>query len=447
MSAELKQSLLITVQVHLQMTLGNYASSRDILAFPDTGANVCLIGPQQLNTLGISLKLISAQRVSISVAGGSQICAVGKFQAKIVLNNRETSQTIYFSNQADIFFLSRQACIALAIVPSSFPYPPKCVAESIACIEAPDVCGPPLVRATPPEKPGKIPFEPVEENVPKLKQFLLKKFASSAFNVTKPFPKLSTPPARIHLKPEYIIPKPAFWPATVADHWAEEVRASIERDVSAGVLTKVPFNEPTVWCARMVVVRKKDGRPRRTVDYQQLNSQCLREPNYGESPFHTARRVPSNSWKSTFDAVDGYHSVELDEDSSRLTTFITPWGRYRYLRFPQGHCSGGDAFNGRVEHIVSNIPRLVRIVDDMCVYDGSIEDAFWHAWDVLSVCSNNGIVVNQSKFKFCLKEIEFAGLCITPLGTQLSKKLLGAIEDFPPPTDLTKARSFFGPVN
>ncbi|MEL6803878.1 MAG: reverse transcriptase domain-containing protein, partial [Bacteroidota bacterium] len=197
----------------------------------------------------------------------------------------------------------------------------------------------------------------------------------------------------------------------------------------------------------MVVVKKKDGRPRRTVDYQQLNAQCLREPNYGESPFHTARRVPANSWKSTFDAVDGYHSVELDEESSKLTTFITPWGRFRYLCFPQGHCSAGDAFNGCVQHIVSKIPRLVRIVDDICIHDESIEDAFWHAWQVLSVCTDNGIVINQSKFQFCCKEIQFAGLSITPEGVQPSKKMLAAILNFPPPTDISKARAFFGLVN
>ena len=68
----------------------------------------------------------------------------------------------------------------------------------------------------------------------------------------------------------------------------------------------VPLNEACEWCARMVVVKKKDGRPRRTVDYQELNKQCLREPYHCESPFHTARRIPENSWKSVVDAVDGH---------------------------------------------------------------------------------------------------------------------------------------------
>ena len=102
------------------------------------------------------------------------------------------------------------------------------------------------------------------------------------------------------------MPRPAYWPATIAEHWTEEVKSSIEKDVQIGILKKVPFNEATEWCSRMVIVKKKDGRPRRTVDYQQLNKQCMREPNHCESPFHTARRIPENSWKSCFDAVDGY---------------------------------------------------------------------------------------------------------------------------------------------
>ena len=443
MSAELCKSTLLQVKIRPHINEAKQACLHPILVFPDTGANICLVGPKQLHQLNIIPNQISSHSSNISVAGGTHIKASGLFKATIELEQRTTEQTVYFSKQPDRFFLGRQACIALGIVPSCFPQPLKDDGRNSQAVAA-------LLSSSsnrsPPKKPSCIPFKPIEENIPKLKQFMIEQFSNSTFNKNPPFPKLSTPPAKIHLKPNYIIPKPAFWPATVADHWANEVQESINKDVASGVLIKVPFNEPTVWCARMVVVQKKDGRPRRTVDFQQLNSQCLREPNVGESPFHTARRVPQDKWKTTFDAVDGYHSVELDEESSKLTTFITPWGRYRYLRFPQGHCSAGDAFNGRVQHIMSGIPRLVRIVDDMCVYDDTIEDAFWHTWQVLSVCANNGIIINQSKFQFCCMNIEFAGLSITLRGIQPSTKMLSAIQNFPPPDSITKARAFFGLV-
>lgn len=114
---------------------------------------------------------------------------------------------------------------------------------------------------------------------------------------------------------------------------------------------------------------------------------------------------------------------------------------------PQGHCAAGDAFNARVEQILSKLPRLVRIVDDMCIYDDSIEGMFWHAWDLLEVCFKNGIVLNERKFQFCQQTVDFAGLTITSKSVQPSAKIVAAIRNYPPPTDITKARAFFGLAN
>ena len=90
---------------------------------------------------------------------------------------------------------------------------------------------------------------------------------------------------------------------------------------------------------------------------------------------------------------------------------------------------------------------MVRIVDDMCTYDDTIEGAFWHLWDLLSTCASNGIVINESKFQFCSQTVDFAGLSIAPTGVQPSRRMLTAIHDFPRPTDISKARAWFGLVN
>ena len=333
------------------------------------------MGPHEFKVIGLKNNYLHPCLEEITVAGGSCSKSTGWIDVEINLAGLSTKSVVSFSERAKRFFLSRSCCRNLNIIPKTFPHPPHLEAQALQS------------DRSPPSRPSTIPLKPVEENITGLKQYLLSSFSQSTFNKEPPFPKLSTTPATIHLKPDYIVPKPAYTPATVAEHWKAEVKASIDRDVKAGILVKVPLNEPTEWCSRMVVVKKKDGRPRRTVAFQRLNQQCLREPNHGDSPFHTARRIQPNTWKSVFDAVDGYHSVELDAKSSHLTTFITPWGRYRYLRFPQGHCAAGDAFVGRVQQIMAQIPRMVRIVDDMCVFDQSIEEAFWHAWDVLETCA------------------------------------------------------------
>ena len=126
MSAEIgPPSSSIVVQV--QPRLGDkIRSSHNIADFADTGSNVCLIGPKQLDILGISSEQILPHICKVYVPGGSHLKAIGKIQATIRLGSRSTVQVLYVSKHVDRVFLSRQACIALGIVPTSFPYPPTC---------------------------------------------------------------------------------------------------------------------------------------------------------------------------------------------------------------------------------------------------------------------------------------------------------------------------------
>ena len=73
------------------------------------------------------------------------------------------------------------------------------------------------------------------------------------------------PPVKFHIDPK-AVPVNLCKPAPVPLHWQEQVLEELNRDVGLGVLERVPYGQPTEWCFRMVVTRKKDGSPRRTVD-------------------------------------------------------------------------------------------------------------------------------------------------------------------------------------
>ena len=99
------------------------------------------------------------------------------------------------------------------------------------------------------------------------------------------------------------------------------------------------------WCHRMVVCAKKNEKPRQKVDMQPLNQHAIRETHHTQSPFHQARSVPPGTLKTVFDAWNGYHSIPLKREDQHLTTFITPWGRYRYRTAPQGYIASGDGYS------------------------------------------------------------------------------------------------------
>ena len=126
-----------------------------------------------------------------------------------------------------------------------------------------------LLREQPPARPGVIPYEPIPENRERLEKWIINTYASSAFNACEHqvLPRMTGEPLTIHFKENYA-PKAIHTPIPTPHHWRAQVKADLDRDVALGIIEPVPQNTPTTWCSRMVIVAKKDGTPRRTVDFQ-----------------------------------------------------------------------------------------------------------------------------------------------------------------------------------
>ncbi|CAB4039641.1 Hypothetical predicted protein [Paramuricea clavata] len=90
-----------------------------------------------------------------------------------------------------------------------------------------------------------------------------------------------------------------------------------------------PVDEPTDWVSNMVVATKPSGQLRMCIDPKQLKKALKRE----RYPIPVIEDVMPDIAKAKVftkvDARNGYWHVMLNEESSRLTTFDTPFGRYR----------------------------------------------------------------------------------------------------------------------
>ena len=392
--------------------------------------------------------LIKCNKI-VRAVGGFVMNCLGWIPMEFRVANSSSKQALYICDKVNRIYFSRPGCVEVGILSRDFPYPVEelnavgSVNTSVPDYNRPD---PQVTRDLPPSKPRKMPFPPIPENVDKLKQYILDSFASSAFNESKPFPVMPGPPAHIHLK-EGAVPHVRHVPIPVPFHLRDATKKGLDLDEERGIIKPVPVGTPTDWCSTMVVALKKSGKVRRTVDLQGLNKQCKRETHHTESPFNLACQVPPGTKKTVLDASEGYHAIALDEESQPLTTFITPWGRYMYLRMPQGFVASGDVYTRRYDDIIKDIPRKVKIVDDSLLYDDNIEDAFYRCWDFLTLGSQNGIVYNSDKFQFCQDVVDFAGLKVTEAGVTPSDSMLAAISNFPVPKNITDARSWFGLVN
>lgn len=425
-------------------------------ATADTGCQSCLaasdllpqLGLNKYNLIPVTMKMSAANNQGITIIGALPLRISGISPSGV---KHTTRQLVYFTPSTKRMFLSKHACAALGLISTNFPT----IGETLETSDKPSkpptaaiiTCQCPK-RAMPPPKPTALPYPPTADNREKLEKYLLERYKSSTFNTCEhqPLPMMTGPPMHLMIDTD-ATPFATHKPIPIPIHWQENIYADITRDVNLGVLEPVPVGTPVTWCHKMVVVAKKSGKPRRTVDLQPLNKYAIRETHHTESPLHLARAVPPNTFKTVMDAWNGYHSIPLHKDDRHLTTFITPRGRFRYCVAPQGYISSGDAYTRRYDELVMDFPNKVKCVDDALLYSNSLEQAFFNTIDWLDLCGHNGIVLNPTKFVFAKLTVDFAGFEISPNTVKPCSRMFEAISAFPTPKNITDVRSWFGLIN
>ena len=130
-----------------------------------------------------------------------------------------------------------------------------------------------------------------------------------------------------------------------------------------------------------------------------------------------------------------------------MTTFITPFGRYKYLRAPYGISSISEHYNRRMDEAFASLDDFRKRVDDVIIFDSDPLKHVHHVRQALRCCQEKNISLNREKFQFCQQQARFAGFTLTPLGYSVSSDITDAIAQFPKPSSRTDLRSFFGLVN
>lgn len=71
---------------------------------------------------------------------------------------------------------------------------------------------------------------------------------------------------------------------------------------------------------------------------------------------------------TVLDVKNGFWHVELTEESSYLTTFNSPFGRFRWLRLPFGINAASEEFQRRMNEVIEGLDGVKVIIDDLLIY-------------------------------------------------------------------------------
>ena len=225
----------------------------------------------------------------------------------------------------------------------------------------------------------------------------------------------------------------------------DKVKDEQKRMERMDIITKV--EQPTKWVNPIVVVKKPNGDVRICLDSVKLNKSIQRE----HYPLKTVEKVAASLGDAkiftTLDVTSGFYQIKLAEKSTWLTTFNTPFGRYKFERLPFGIVSAPEVFQRTMAQMFEDIEGCEVFVDDLLVWGKSEQEHNERLKNVMERAAEIDLKFNKEKCKINQKEVKYVGHTFGSDGLKPSADRVQAILDMPLPQDRKSLQRFMGMVN
>ena len=230
----------------------------------------------------------------------------------------------------------------------------------------------------------------------------------------------------------------------------DKLKKELNRLDNLNIIKKVTV--PTDLISALVVTVKPNGKVRLCIDPKPLNG-ALKRNHY---PMPTIDDVlPELSRAKVFsvmDAKNGFWHVELDEASSYLTTFGTPWGRYRYLRMPFGVSVAPEEFERRLHEALEGLEGVRVVADDILIFgegdtpEKAAMDHDTRLCALLERCWAKGIKLNKDKVQPRKSQVPYMGHILSAEGLKVDPAKVDAVLLMPAPNDKKGVLQLLGKV-
>ena len=146
------------------------------------------------------------------------------------------------------------------------------------------------------------------------------------------------------------------------------------------------------------------------------------------------------------DANKGYWQIALDE-SSKLTTTNTPYGRYCFLQLPYGLHSAQEIFHKRISQEFEVMDGIETDIDDFLIWGKDDDELDKILIQCLEKPRKIGLTLNSSKRQFRCDELPYLGHTISKDGINADGNKIRAITKMPMPEDKKTVHRLLGMIN
>ena len=165
------------------------------------------------------------------------------------------------------------------------------------------------------------------------------------------------------------------------------------------------------WASAPVLLRKKDGEVRYTVDSRQLNVKTIKDAYPMALIEECIDSLSGTLWFHTLDMAAGYWQIEIDERDCHTTDFLTKHGIFEHVRMAQGLCNTPATFQ-RVMHLVLRglaCDKVLVYLDDVIVLGRSFKESLENLEVVLQRFKVHNLKPKPKKCSLFTKQVRFLG--------------------------------------
>ena len=203
-----------------------------------------------------------------------------------------------------------------------------------------------------------------------------------------------------------------------------------------------PVAHPTEWLSNILIKEKPDGKLRICIDPSQTINKAIRRSVYTIPTIEEKLPLLKNAKVFTTEDVSGaFHTIDLDDKSALLTTFMGPDGRYCFTRIPFGISSEPEKYQRRQHEFLHGLPGVINIADDICIFgcgdtiEGANVDHDRNLVRLLDKCSDYDLRVSAKTLQFKATSLTFMGQRLTDKGLEPNPSKVSAITKMPRPED------------
>ena len=412
-AVKLDDSQLVT----LKLESGNFIRFQ-----PDTGAQ-CNVLPLQVYRKASKdekLEKVNRTQASLVAYGGSKIKVVGRVSIRVWRNERSCLLDCRLVDSEEIRpILGIKSCLAMNIIQY----------RDNDLLNKPDTAG--------------FSVYAIEDQLsPVTKEELMLKFPN-VFSEG-----LGQLDGQYTIRLDETVPPVQHAPRRIAVALRPQLKDTLDALEAQGVIAQV--TTPTRWISSIVAVPKKNGKLRICLDPKDLNRAIQREKYQLPTVEDIATRLHGAKVFTVMDVRNGFWHVSLDEESSYLTTFQTPFGRYRWRRMPFGISSAPEVFQRKMHELIEGMTGVEVVADDFIVvgYGETFEEATRHhdrnLFEFLKRCETKNVRLNAEKLKLRQSHVLFIGHMATDQGLEVDPAKVRAISEMPAPTDKLGVQRLLG---